>query len=96
MDVLVLYQRISHEIIDGLLKRVSKVSRNHVTQNLTSTSTSKGSVVSQKFKQMQPLKQALEAEKAVLTHCIEKIAALDAADLKLKPRKGSTYPILGK
>ena len=26
-------------------------------------------------------------------HCIEKIAALDAADLKLKPRKGSTYPI---
>ena len=42
---------------------------------------------------MQPLKQALEAEKAVLTHCIEKIAALDAADLKLKPRKGSTYPV---
>ena len=26
-------------------------------------------------------------------HSIEKIAALDAADLKLKPRKGSTYPI---
>lgn len=29
-------------------------------------------------------------------HCIEKIAALDAADLKLKPRKGSTYPIRGE
>lgn len=29
----------------------------------------------------------------MLTHCIEKIAALDAADLKLKPRKGSTYPV---
>lgn len=39
------------------------------------------------------MKLALEAEKAILTHCIEKIAALDAADLKLKPRKGSTYPV---
>ena len=29
----------------------------------------------------------------MLTHSIEKIAALDAADLKLKPRKGSTYPV---
>ena len=39
------------------------------------------------------MKQALDSEKAILTHCIEKIAALDAADLKLKPRKGSTYPV---
>ena len=31
-------------------------------------------------------------EKQVLLHCIEKIATLDASDLKLKPRKGSTYP----
>ena len=26
-------------------------------------------------------------------HSIEKISALDAADIKLKPRKGSTYPV---
>jgi len=48
--------------------------------------------VSQRFKNQQPLKQALELEKQVLTHEIEKIAALDATDLKLKPRKGSNYP----
>ena len=34
----------------------------------------------------------LAFEKAILTHSIEKIAALDAADIKLKPRKGSNYP----
>jgi hypothetical protein len=28
----------------------------------------------------------------LLSHEIEKISALDATDLKLKPRKGSTYP----
>lgn len=39
-----------------------------------------------------PLRQALDLEKTLLTHIISKIAALDAADMKRKPRKGSTYP----
>ena len=50
-------------------------------------------MVSQKFKQHHPLRQAIELEKALLSHSIEKIAALDAADLKMKPRRGSTYPV---
>lgn len=54
---------------------------------------SKNVSVSQRFKQQQTLKQALDIEKEVLTHSIEKIAALDATDLKLKPRKGSNYPV---
>ena len=39
------------------------------------------------------MRLALDFEKAILTHSIGKIAALDAADLKRKPRKGSTYPV---
>lgn len=42
---------------------------------------------------MGALRQALDLEKALLMHSIEKIAALDATDLKRKPRKGSTYPV---
>ena len=83
LENLVIYQRVAHEIIDGLLKRVCKATR---------AGGPDGSV-SQKFNKHLPLRQALDLEKAVLTHSIEKIAALDAADLKLKPRKGSTYPV---
>ena len=54
-------------------------------------------IVNQKFKQFQPVQQALDIEKAILRHSIEKISAIDASDIKLKPRKGSTYPVrIGK
>ena len=87
-DSLIIDQRVSHEIVDGLLRRVCKVARSDRNREAIRQNKS----VSQRFKNQQPLKQALELEKQVLTHEIEKIAALDATDLKLKPRKGSNYP----
>lgn len=87
LDGLIIYQRVSHEIVDGILRRSSKAVRSSQTQ-MTGQVRSK-----QSHQLLQPLKQALEIERLVLVHCIEKISALDASDLKMKARKGSTYPL---
>ena len=41
---------------------------------------------------LEAFKRALDLEKQMILSYIEKIASLDAADIKLKPRRGSTFP----
>ena len=47
---------------------------------------------SQNNRSLEAFKRALDLEKQIILSYIEKIASLDAADIKLKPRRGSTFP----